>query len=89
MMRKGHIAPTNSRFTMGSGLKRKGKAPRESGVGWMWKSGRVGVWPQSEPVQSTQMDAVEDEQEADTGGWRESDTETGALVHALEGMTEA
>jgi len=137
MAKKGHIAPTNSRFTMDAGLKRRGKTPRETGEGWMWRSGRVGVWPRVEGAgeggevgeggdglegdmtgmagmglsrggavgvsdvnMADGVDGVDGSgglnalngmtgtEVDDTTGWRDGD-DTGALVHALEGMTES
>jgi hypothetical protein len=105
MMKKGHIAPTNSRFTMDAGLKRRGKTPRELGEGWMWRSGKPGVWPTVEVVPEAMqgslqisgtvdvgnVQASEEQKELGEGDvdWREGGVETGALVHALEGMSES
>ena len=91
---------------MDAGLKRRGKTPRELGDGWMWKSGRAGVWPSVEAVDDSasqipdsmgenggvanvQDDGMREEAAEEGHSWREGDVETGALVHALEGMTES
>ncbi|KAL1406745.1 hypothetical protein Q8F55_006149 [Vanrija albida] len=47
-LRLGHVAPSHRRFTMPAGLMRAGRAPRDTGEGWMWASGQAGIWPEPE-----------------------------------------
>ncbi|WOO84296.1 uncharacterized protein LOC62_06G007816 [Vanrija pseudolonga] len=59
-LRLGHVAPSHKRFTMPAGLMRAGRAPRDTGEGWMWASGQVGVWPEPEVAELAEEDMVVD-----------------------------
>ncbi|WWC96354.1 hypothetical protein V866_003221 [Kwoniella sp. B9012] len=96
-IRAGHVAPSHRRFTMTSGIMRKGGLPRDLGEGWMWASGMGGVWPEEAArwIGGTEFDpnhtavtGADHDQSAATGFSDEPGHNVGIEVNAVQQQEE-